>query len=208
MMKRYLLILIALGLSACSLPSRGPVTPSSWMLAPERTGAPRQARTDFWLKVGVVAVAAPYDGKSLVYRLGDQRFEKDFYNIYTTIPAEMIANSERQWINKANIFAAAVGQSNSFFPYYILQTTVNEFYGDYRVKPEAVVSVEFFLTVVNGSKTNPLIGANRYTKRVALKDNTPEALVLGQQQALAEILNQYEEQLYQYAGNLPKPIGQ
>jgi len=208
MMKRYLLILIALGLSACSLPSRGPVTPSSWMLAPERTGAPRQARTDFWLKVGVVAVAAPYDGKSLVYRLGDQRFEKDFYNIYTTIPAEMIANSERQWINKANIFAAAVGQSNSFFPYYILQTTVNEFYGDYRVKPEAVVSVEFFLTVVNGSKTNPLIGANRYTKRVALKDNTPEALVFGQQQALAEILNQYEEQLYQYAGNLPKPIGQ
>ena len=208
MMKRYLLILIALGLSACSLPSRGPVTPSRWMLAPERTGAPRQARTDFWLKVGVVAVAAPYDGKSLVYRLGDQRFEKDFYNIYTTIPAEMIANSERQWINKANIFAAAVGQSNSFFPYYILQTTVNEFYGDYRVKPEAVVSVEFFLTVVNGSKTNPLIGANRYTKRVALKDNTPEALVFGQQQALAEILNQYEEQLYQYAGNLPKPIGQ
>lgn len=208
MMTRFLFILIAVSLTACSLPTRGPVTPTSWMVVPERTGPPRQVRTDFWLKIGAVAVAAPYDGKSLVYRLGDQRFEKDFYNIYSTIPGEMIANSERQWINNANIFAAAVGQGNSFFPYYILQTTVNEFYGDYRIKPEAVVSMEFFLTVVNGSKTNPLIAANRYTKRVALKDNTPEALVLGQQQALAEIFKEYEEQLYKHAGNLPKPIGQ
>jgi uncharacterized lipoprotein YmbA len=208
MMKRLLLIAIAFGLTACSLPSRGPVTPSSWMVAPERTDAPRQARTHFWLKIGPVAVAAPFDGKSLVYRLGDQRYEKDFYNVYATIPAEMIANSERQWINNANIFSAAVGQGNSFFPYYILQTTVNEFYGDYRVRPEAVVSVEFFLTVVNGSKVNPLIGANRYTKRITLKDNTPEALVIGQQQALTEIFKQYEEQLYIYAGNLPKAVGQ
>jgi cholesterol transport system auxiliary component len=208
MMKRIFLIAVALSLTACSLPSRAPVTPTSWMVLPERTGVPRQARTDFWLKVGAVSVAAPYDGKSLVYRLGDQRYEKDFYNIYSTIPSEMIGNAERQWLNNANIFAAAVGQGNSFFPYYTLQTSVNEFYGDYRVRPEAVVSVEFFLTVINGSKTNPLIGANRYTKRIPLKDNTPEALVLGQQQALAEIFKQYEEQLYQYAGKLPKPIGQ
>ena len=208
MIKGFLLIAIAFGLTACSLPNRGPVTPSSWMVAPERTGAPRQARTDFWLKIGPVAVAAPFDGKSLVYRLGDQRYEKDFYNVYSAIPAEMIANSERQWINNANVFSAAVGQGNSFFPYYILQATVNEFYGDYRVRPEAVVSIEFFLTVVNGSKVNPLIGANRYTKRIALKDNTPEALVIGQQQALAEIFKQYEEQLYAYAGNLPKAVGQ
>jgi len=208
MMKRIFLIAVALSLTACSLPSRAPVTPTSWMVSPERTGVPRQARTDFWLKVGVVSVAAPYDGKSLVYRLGDQRYEKDFYNIYSTIPSEMIGNAERQWLNNANIFAAAVGQGNSFFPYYTLQTSVNEFYGDYRVRPEAVVSVEFFLTVINGSKTNPLIGANRYTKRIPLKDNTPEALVLGQQQALGEIFKQYEEQLYQYAGKLPKPIGQ
>jgi hypothetical protein len=32
--------------------------------------------------------------------------------------------------------------------------------------------------------------------------------VIGQQQALAEIFKQYEEQLYAYAGNLPKAVGQ
>jgi len=207
MMKRLLLIAAAISLSACSLPTRAPVTPTSWNVAPERTGTPRQARTPFWLKIGAVSVAPPFDGKSLVYRLGDQRYEKDFYNVYSSIPGEMIGNAERQWLNNANIFSAAVGQNNSFFPYYILQASVNEFYGDYRVKPEAVVSVEFFLTVVNAGKTNPLIGANRYTKRIALKDNTPEALVIGQQQALAEILKQYEDQLDKYAANLPKPMG-
>lgn len=208
MIKYLLAFVIATALMACSLPSRAPVTPASWMVAPERTGAPLKVRTDFWLKVGTVSVAPPFDGKSLVYRLSDQRYEKDFYNVYSAIPSEMIANSEREWLNKAGIFSATVGLNSSFFAYYTLQATVSEFYGDYRVKPEAVVSVEFFLTVTNAGKGNPLIGTNRYTKRIALKDNTPQALVLGQQQALAEILKQYEEQLYKYAGNLPKPMGQ
>ena len=208
MMKRILLPLILMGLVSCSLPTRSPVTPTSWLVAPERTGEPLKPRSDLWLKVGTVSVAPPFDGKSLVYRISDQRYEKDFYNVYTTIPAEMIADSERQWLNKANIFSATVGQSNSFFPYYTVQATVNEFYGDYRVRPEAVVSMEFFLTAQSGGSPKPMIGANRYTKRIPLKDNSPEALVLGQQQALAEIFTLYEEQLSKYAANLPKPLGQ
>ena len=208
-MKPFILLVIAIfTLASCSLPSRAPVTPNAWLVAPERTGAPYKPRTDYWLKVGAVSVAPPFDGKSLVYRLGDQRYEKDFYNVYSAIPAEMIANAERQWLNQANIFAATLGQGNSFFPFYTLQATVEEFYGDYRVKPEAVVTIEFFLAAANAGITNPLIGSNRYSRRVALKDNTPQALIVGQQQALAEIFKEYEAQLYQYAGRLPKPIGQ
>ncbi|OWS69042.1 PqiC family protein [Polynucleobacter campilacus] len=207
MMKRILITALVLSLFACSLPTRAPVTPASYMVNPERSGPPLKNRTSYWLKIGPVSVAAPYDGRSLVYRLGDTRFEKDFYNVYTALPAEMVSNAERQWINQSGIFSAAVGQSNTFFPYYTLQASVNEFYGDYRVRPEAVVSMEFFLTVENGGKVNPMIGSNRYTKRIALKDNTPTALVLGQQQALAEILKEYEVQLDKYAANLPKPLG-
>lgn len=208
MIKLFVCTFALLGLVSCSLPTRPPVGPTSWLVAPERSTLPRQARTDIWLKIGSVSVAPPFDGKSLVYRIGDQRYEKDFYNVYTTIPAEMIGNAERQWLNKSNIFSAAVGQSNSFFPYYYLQASVEEFYGDYRGQPEAVVSVEFFLSATSGGKANPIIGANRYTKRVVLSDNSPQALVFGQQQALAEIFKEYEDQLYKYAGNLPKPLGQ
>jgi len=207
MIKHILLFAAVFVLTACSLPSRSPVTPTSFMVNPERSGAPLKTRTSYWLKIGSVSVATPYDGKSLVYRLGDQRFEKDFYNVYTALPAEMISNAERRWINQSGIFSAAVGQSNTLFPYYTLQASVNEFYGDYRVRPEAVVSIEFFLTFESGGRSNPMIGSNRYTKRIALKDNTPEALVVGQQQALAEILKEYEVALDKYAANLPKPLG-
>jgi uncharacterized lipoprotein YmbA len=208
MKKHILWLTLILGLTACTLPTRAPVTPTSWLVAPERTGASFKPKTDYWLKIGPVSVTSPYDGKSLVYRLGDQQYEKDFYNVYASIPSEMIGNAEREWINKTNIFSAAIGQTNTLFPYYSLQATVNEFYGDYRTKPEAVVSIEFMLVVANAGKSNSLIGVNRYTQRVPLKDNTPQSLVIGQQQALAEIFKQYEVQLDKYAGNLPKALGQ
>lgn len=199
---------IMLALTACSLPKRPALETSSWMVAPERTGAPYMPRSDLWLKMGSVNTSPPFDGKSLVYRLGDQRYEKDFYNIYSALPNEMVGNATRQWLNNAQIFSMTVGQGNSFFPYYILQTSVEEFYGDYRVRPEAVVTVEFFLTATDPKKRNPVIGKNRYSKRVALKDNSPKALVLGQQEALGQILKEYEVVLYKYAGNLPPPLGQ
>ena len=201
-------LVIVTALSACSLPKRPALETSSWMVAPERTGTPYKPRTDLWLKMGSVSTAPPFDGKSLVYRLGDQRYEKDFYNIYSALPNEMVSNATRQWLNNAQIFSMTVGQGNSFFPYYNLQVSVEEFYGDYRVRPEAVVTVEFFLTATDPQKRNPVIGKNRYTKRVALKDNTPQALTLGQQDALAQILKEYEVVLYGYAGNLPRPLGQ
>ena len=202
------IIFVMIAVGACSLPKQSALETTSWMIAPERTGTPYKPRTDLWLKMGPASTTPPFDGKSLVYRLGDQRYEKDFYNIYSVLPNEMVSNATRQWLNSAQIFSMTVGQGNSFFPYYVLQTSIEEFYGDYRVRPEAVVTIEFFLTATDPQKRNPVIGKNRYTKRVALKDNTPQALVLGQQEALAQILQEYEVVLYQYAGNLPKPLGQ
>ena len=201
-------VFIAAALSACSLPKRPALETSSWMVAPERTGAPYKPRSDLWLKMGSSSTAPPFDGKSLVYRLGDLRYEKDFYNTYSALPNEMVGNATRQWLNNAQIFSMTVGQGNSFFPYYILQTSIEEFYGDYRVRPEAVVTIEFFLTATDPQKRNPVIGKNRYSKRVALKDSSPQALVQGQQEALAQILKEYEVVLYKYAGNLPPPLGQ
>ncbi len=205
---KFLACTIAIAsLAACSLPQRPAIATTGWMVAPERTGAPNKPRSDLWLKMGSVSTTPPFDGKSLVYRLGDQRYEKDFYNTYSALPNEMISSATRQWLNQAQIFAMTVGQGNNFFPFYTLQISVDEFYGDYRVRPEAVVTVEFFLTVTSGSRSNPVIGNNRYSKRIALKDNTPGALVQGQQEALAQILKEYEVALYQYAASLPKPLG-
>jgi uncharacterized lipoprotein YmbA len=200
-----LLALIAFSLLACA-PTRPAIETANWLVAPERTGPPRTMQSPLWLKMGSFSVAAPFDTKSLVYRLGDQRYEKDFYNAYISSPSNMLSNATRQWLDQSGIFRITVAQGASFFPFYTLQATIDELYGDYRNKPEAVVSVQFFLTVTNPNIPTPLITAKRYTQRVALENNLPQTLVLGQQQALAAILQQLEADLFAASANLPKPI--
>jgi cholesterol transport system auxiliary component len=200
-----LLAVIALTLLACA-PTRPPIDTANWLVAPERTGAPRTMQSPLWLKMGSFSVTAPFDTKSLVYRLGDQQYEKDFYNAYIATPSSMFSNATRQWLDQSGIFRLTVAQGTSFFPFYTLQATIDELYGDYRGKPEAVVSVQFFLTVTNPNIATPLITAKRYTQRIALANNLPQTLVLGQQRALAEILQQLEADLFTASANLPKPI--
>jgi uncharacterized lipoprotein YmbA len=200
-----LLAVIAFTLLACA-PTRPPIDTANWLVAPERTGAPRTMQSPLWLKMGSFSVTTPFDAKSLVYRLGDQQYEKDFYNAYIASPSSMFSNATRQWLDQSGIFRITVAQGTSFFPFYTLQATIDEIYGDYRGKPEAVVSVQFFLTVTNPNLPTPLITAKRYTQRVALANNLPQTLVLGQQRALAEILQQLEADLFAASANLPKPI--
>ena len=200
-----LLVVIAFTLLACA-PTRPPIDTANWLVAPERSGAPRTMQSPLWLKMGSFSVTTPFDTKSLVYRLGDQQYEKDFYNAYISSPSSMFSNATRQWLDQSGIFRITVAQGTSFFPFYTLQATIDELYGDYRGKPEAVVSVQFFLTVTNPNLPTPLITAKRYTQRVALANNLPQTLVLGQQRALAEILQQLEADLFAASANLPKPI--
>jgi uncharacterized lipoprotein YmbA len=200
-----LLTLLGFSLSACA-PSRPALETANWLVAPERTGSPRKMQSPLWLKMGAFSVATPFDGRSLVYRVGEQRYEKDFYNAYIASPSNMFSNTTRQWLDQSGIFRITVAQGTSFFPFYTLQATIDELYGDYRGKPEAVVSVQFFLTVTNPNIPTPLITAKRYTQRVALTNNLPQTLVLGQQQALADILQQLEADLFAASANLPKPI--
>lgn len=198
---------LLLALSACA-PTRPAAESSTWLIAPKRLGEARKPNTDFWLKMGAISVNSPFDSKSMVYRLSDQRYEKDFYSTYISSPAEMLSNATRQWLNDANIFQATLNQSNNFFPYYTLQATVTEFYGDYRSQGQAVVSIEFYLSVLSSGSQNPIVMSNRYTQRVSLKDNRPETLANGLQQAVANILQIYEQDLVAGTKNLPKPLSQ
>ena len=72
-------LLICAVVSACA-PTKPIVDSTTWLIAPKRVGETRKANSDFWLKMGAVSVNSPFDSKSMVYRLSDQRYEKDFYN--------------------------------------------------------------------------------------------------------------------------------
>ena len=195
------LILSTFLLAGCGLSQTNP-DQSTWLVAPERTGAPRAIPVNLQIKMGAFSASAPFDGKSLVYRLSDNRYEKDFYNVYLVYPRDMVASATHQWLVKSNAFNAVIEQSTVFFPMYQLQGVIDEFYGDYRGKPEAVVTVQFYASASFTSK-NYLFSSPRITKRVALKDKSPQALIEGQQQALAEVLAELENRLVADSVNAP-----
>ena len=190
-------------LTGCSLSQPNP-DQSAWLITPERTGAPHAKPVNLSLKMGTFSANTPFDGKSLVYRLSDNRYEKDFYNVYLIYPRDMVSNATRQWLVKSNAFTQIIEQSSVFFPMYQLQGVIDEFYGDYRGTPEAVVSIQFYASASFTSK-NFMFSSPRITKRVALKDKTPQALIDGQQQALAEVLAELETRLIADSANAPAP---
>ena len=188
-------------LSGCGLSQSNP-DQSAWLVVPERTAAPRATPVNLQLKMGTFSANTPFDGKSLVYRLSDNRYEKDFYNVYLVYPRDMVANATRQWLVKSNAFNQIVEQSTTFFPMYQLQGVIDEFYGDYRGTPEAVVTIQFYASASFTSQRS-VFSAPRISKRVALKDKSPQALIDGQQQALAEVLAELENRLVADSAKAP-----
>ena len=188
-------------LTGCGLSQSNP-DQSAWLVVPERTGAARATPVKLQLKMGAFSANTPFDGKSLVYRLSDNRYEKDFYNVYLVYPRDMVANATRQWLVKSNAFSQIVEQSTTFFPMYQLQGVIDEFYGDYRGTPEAVVTIQFYASASFTSQQS-VFSAPRITKRVALKDKSPQALIDGQQQALAEVLAELENRLVADSSKAP-----
>ena len=194
-------VLATLLLSACSI-SRPNPDQSSWLVVPERTAAPRATPINMHLKMGNFAANAPYDGKSLVYRMSDNKYEKDFYNVYLVYPRDMVATATQKWLTQSNAFTLIVEQPTTFFPMYQLQGVIDEFYGDYRDQPTAVVTIQFYASASFNGK-NGMFSTPRITKRVPLADKSTQALITGQQQALTEILQELEQRLVADAANAP-----
>jgi hypothetical protein len=139
--------------------------------------------------------------------MDDQKYEKDFYNDYVTLPSDMIASATRQWLNASGIFQFAVGNSNALMPMYLLQGTIDEMYTDFRLgqTPSAVFSIEYYLSSSDGLKKNNVLFRKKYHQREAIKDNSPKSIAKAQQIALGKILAQLEEDLNKEAPQFSKP---
>lgn len=91
-------------LGGCTLiPEREAVDRAWFLLELPAEPAPLQNEADRPLAVelGSVRVAPAYSGKGLVYRLGDHRYESDYYNEWFLTPAEQIEQLLRdRWTRK------------------------------------------------------------------------------------------------------------
>jgi cholesterol transport system auxiliary component len=152
-------------------------------------GKSPNSTSDRILSVASPRISPRYADRSFIYRTSTAAYEADFYNQFLTAPDSMIAEELRKGLAASELFKYVVGPSNSLQPNYVLEGTINALYGDFRdpSRPAAVLEMEFFLYNQDPAASGVSL-QKRYEKSVPLNEKSPEALVKGWDQALADIV--------------------
>jgi cholesterol transport system auxiliary component len=154
--------------------------------------APATARRPETLSMGRVLVAPAFASKALVFRLDDVRYTADFYHAFIAEPGDLLGSRMAGWLDRAGPFSAVAQPGTGRPASYVLDAVVTELYGDFRPgrTPAAVMSVQFTLVDLTGIV--PTVKIERTIgRRIDIAEDSPEALVRGYGQALAEILTEF-----------------
>lgn len=148
------------------------------------------------LQITRFQISPSFSGREFVYRKGDSSYESDFYNQFFSAPVLLIANETRKWFSESGPFKTVVDPTVNVNASYALQGNISELYADYRMptSPKAVIAIQFFLTDET-SANSQIIFRNNYRREVVLRDNSPDTLVEGWNEALGQILTVLEEDL-------------
>jgi cholesterol transport system auxiliary component len=178
-----------LALAGCSIGK--PIPQATTYVIELPAAAPVAARRPETLRMGNVRVAASFAGDALVYRMDEVRYTTDPYNAFITEPARMLGSRMAQWLDRAGPFQSVAQPDSVRGASYILEATVSELYGDFRPghAPAAVVTVQFALLDLTDAR-NKVVLERTIGRRVAIQQASPDALVRGYGEALAEILLQ------------------
>lgn len=195
-------LLVATLLAACSI-SRPYAVKHMFLLEPTAPAAAAGTPKPASVRVGVVNVAAPFRGKTFVYRESDLRYESDFYDEFIA-PAIMLSDATAKALAASNVFRRVVpfGASSEEGD-YVLDGFVSELYADTRdpAAPVAVVTVTYYLTPMNVG--NPGVAWTReYRQRAKVSGTGSEAIARGWNAALSAVLAELTRDLA--ATELPK----
>lgn len=197
---------VALALCGCSsLVLRPPPVKRTFLLDPPSPPAISGALKSAVLRVGAINIAAPFRGKSFVYRQSELGYEADYYDEFFVPPATMLADATAKSLAASKVFrrvvpAGAAGNEGDF----LLDGFVSALYGDARQpgRPAAEVAITFYLTPMATLGSGP-VWTHEYSQRVALSGDTPGALAEALTVAVGAVLRDLARDLA--AVELPKP---
>ena len=182
-------IIIAAMLTSCSFTRPSPVK-RTYLLEPVAPPA-AAAQKPVTLRIGALAVAAPFRGRQLVYRYDDLKYEADFYSEFFVAPAAMLSEATARALASVNVFKRVIppGAAPDDGDYQ-LDGFVNDLYGDARepTKPAAVLSITFYLSALNSASGPTVIWSREYRQRVPISASNPDEVVRAWNTALSSLL--------------------
>jgi cholesterol transport system auxiliary component len=141
------------------------------------------------LGIRKLQIAAPFDGRSLVYRTGEFSYERDPYAEFLDAPGEDLLPAMSEWLCRSGNFEAVVAAGSALKPGLLVEINVSQLYGDFRQpkQPAAIFTVQFvFLEATNGIPGKAIF-QTEYSRSVPLNAPTAFALMAGWNEALAKI---------------------
>ncbi len=139
-------------------------------------------------------VAAPFDGRSFVYRTGEYSFESDPYAEFFASASDSLLVPIRGSLRQSGAFQAVVEPGSALKPNTVAEISVLELYGDFRRPQEAAAVLKLRILVFDAPNgvAGKVIDEREYARRIALKERTAGALMAGWNAALAQILAEFE----------------
>ena len=161
-----------------------------------RNGQPGVPVPGAVLDVRGLFVSPRFEGKELVYRTGDTRYESDFYNEWFVSPSAMLTQQIQDWLRQARLFEHVVVTPSYMDATHILEGTVTALYGDYRQQggQKAVVGMHIVLIEDTSTRT-AMVFQRDYQQMVELTETSPDELTRGWNQGLQQIFIALEDDL-------------
>ena len=188
--------LVLLVLSGCVSLAKSFPDKHYYALDVTRQGEPGVPVPGAVLDVRGLVVSPRFEGKELVYRTGETRYESDFYHAWFVSPSAMLTQQVQNWLRHSQLFESVVATSSYLDATHILEGTVTALYGDYRQQGEqkAVVGMHIVLIEDNSTRATSLFQRD-YHQMVELTETSPDELTRGWNQGLQQILMTLEEDL-------------
>lgn len=188
-----IVLAIMLLASGCSLSRPAPVK-QSFLLDSARVGAAQTKAFSGALRINRFTVAQSFNGRAMVYRADDRRFEVDFYNEFLALPATMVTERATSWLAAARLFDTVVPMTSGMDTQYLLEAEITDFYGDFRSAsdPRAVLAARFFLA---REASGRVLYERTIARSVPIAGFGAAQLARGLEQALSETLAQLETDL-------------
>ena len=190
-----------LALTGCSLTREAPVK-NTFLLEPAMP--PAVAKTQpVTVRVAAVNVAAPYRGRSFVYRAGPLKFETDYYTEFLVAPAAMFAEQTTRALQLAHVFAAVMPPGSGADADATLEGFVSALYAeiDNGVPVAAELTITYYLTPSTGASMPAW--SKEYHRHVDVSAHTPAAYAAALNQAFGDVLAELTRDLASV--QLPKP---
>jgi len=185
-----LLLACVCGLTGCL--SRPGMNKQTFAFSIPAIAATNVVASDRVLGIRSLQIAAPFDGRSLVYRTGEFSYVRDPYAEFLESPEEELRAPVREWFRDKGDFNAVEEAGSASKPDTLVEISVSQLFGDFRQPehPAAILTIRFvFFDTVNGIP-GKVIFEQEYSQNVPLNAPTAAALMEGWNHAFAEILTE------------------